>query len=133
MVNNFGHWIKHKLNELNITDKQFIQETGIGNSGVNRWSKDQQPRIDLFIVSCEVIARLSGQPLLITIIEALTSVPSYRSAVKRLDNVSQGLTPERVQELQRIIVLIYEEQVFSHLPRTDYPHINKLKISLHNG
>ena len=43
-----------------------------------------------------------------------------------VNNFGQGLTPERVQELQRIIVLIYEEQVWKHLPRTDYLHITTL-------
>ena len=83
---NFGKYVKNKLNELNITDKQFVSLTGIGNSGVNRWTKNQQPRIDTFIISCEVIARLSDQSILQTIIEALNSVPAYQIAINRKEN-----------------------------------------------
>lgn len=85
---NFGTYIIQKLNELKTTRAKFVSKTGIGNSGVNRWRRGQQPRVDTFVISCEVIARLSGEPFECVILDGLKSLPSYRSAVERFEQVS---------------------------------------------
>ena len=77
---NFGKWIKSKLHNLGVTDCWFVDRVGMGNSGVNRWVKGQQPRIDLFVESCSVLASVSQRDLDSVIYEALQSIPSYRIA-----------------------------------------------------
>tara|TARA_R110002110_G_scaffold20542_4_gene83171 strand:+ start:378 stop:698 length:321 start_codon:yes stop_codon:yes gene_type:complete len=80
---NFGKWIKSHLFVLRRTDTWFVKKTGMGNSGVNRWVNGQTPRVDMFVVCCEVLARTEDRPLDELIQEALMTIPAYRSAVER--------------------------------------------------
>ena len=80
---NFGKWIKSHLAFLKKTDKWFVQQTGMGNSGVNRWVKGQTPRVDMFVICCEVLAVAEGRPLDNVISESLMTIPAYRAALQR--------------------------------------------------
>ena len=80
---NFGKWIKSHLFVLKRTDTWFVKKTGMGNSGVNRWVNGQTPRVDMFVVCCEVLARTEDRPLDDIIQEALMPIPAYRLAVER--------------------------------------------------
>ena len=80
---NFGKHIKLKLHSLNVSDSSFTRLVGMGNSTINRWCRSQQPRIDLFIATCEVLSRLTGKSIDESIQDALESIPAYRLAKMR--------------------------------------------------
>ena len=80
---NFGRWIKHFLFSFNKTDKWFLINTGFSNSSVNRWVAGQLPRVDTFVISCEVIAKEEGRCLDDVILEAFLTIDAYRCAKSR--------------------------------------------------
>jgi|TARA_R100000084_G_scaffold108575_1_gene71593 hypothetical protein len=80
---NFGRWIKSCLFRFPRTNQWFLDSTGFSNSSVNRWVSGQLPRVDTFVISCEVIAKEEGRCLDDVIFEALLTIDAYRCAKSR--------------------------------------------------
>ena len=81
---NFGEWVKSQLVQLGMKDYYLMLRTGLGEGAVNRWRKlNQTPRIDKFLIICEVLSNERGEDLDQVIQEALYSIPAYRAAKQR--------------------------------------------------
>ena len=81
---NFGKWIKQQLKQNKITDEWIHHVSGLGVGAVRRWAKlGQTPRIDKFLIICEVLSNERGISIDDIIWEALETIPAYRAAKAR--------------------------------------------------
>ena len=81
---NFGKWIKLQLQQNKITDEWLHYVSGLGVGAVRRWAKlGQTPRIDKFLIICEVLSNERGISIDDIIWEALETIPAYRAAKER--------------------------------------------------
>tara|TARA_B100000686_G_C16274656_1_gene705777 strand:+ start:355 stop:630 length:276 start_codon:yes stop_codon:yes gene_type:complete len=84
MEMNFGRWIEKQLQQNQITDSWLTYVTGLGVGAVRRWAKlGQTPRIDKFLIICEVLSNERGISIDDIIWEALETIPAYRAAKER--------------------------------------------------